>query len=98
MKLQFSINLYINRGNEDAAFEISQDAGDAFFAYGQEFLSSSHRLGKEEKWQRGLDLFDEAINVYQISRLNKEALEKIAAGDIEIQEARCVARVALVGL
>lgn len=73
----WSINLYLNLGNEDAAFEISQEAGDTFFAYGQEFLSSSHLRGKEEKWQRGLDLFDEAINVYQLTRLNKEALEKI---------------------
>ncbi|MHA1969087.1 MAG: hypothetical protein ACW964_14970, partial [Candidatus Hodarchaeales archaeon] len=75
--LKWSINLYQVTGNEEAAFEMSQEAGDTYFSYGQQFLASSHLLGKEEKWQRGLDLFDEAINSYQHNRLNKESFDKI---------------------
>ncbi|MFX0015687.1 MAG: hypothetical protein ACFFB2_12195 [Promethearchaeota archaeon] len=75
--LEWTIALYQLVGNLDAAYEISHEAGDAFFSYGQQFLSTSHLLGKEEKWQRGLDLFDSAIEAFQQIRLDTKSLEKI---------------------
>ncbi len=81
--LNWTINLYELTGNADAAFETSLEAGDRYFSYGQELLSSTHLLGKDEKWQRGLDLFYEAINAYKQVRLDKEALERILIVKLE---------------
>ncbi|MHA2226994.1 MAG: hypothetical protein ACXAC8_17395 [Candidatus Hodarchaeales archaeon] len=75
--LEWTTNLYSLAGNTDAAYDISQETGNTFFTYGQQLLSSSHLLGKEEKWQRGLNLFDSAITSYQQIRLDSQALEKI---------------------
>ncbi|UCE12238.1 MAG: hypothetical protein JSV04_08525, partial [Candidatus Heimdallarchaeota archaeon] len=75
--LNWTITLYNLVGNTDAAYEISHQTGDTYFGFGQQFLSTSHLLGKEEKWKRGLDLLDNAIEAYQQIRLDTQSLEKI---------------------
>lgn len=77
--LDWTITLYQLVGNTDAAYETSHQTGDTFFGFGQQFLTTSHLLGKEEKWKRGLDLLDNAIGAYQQIRLDTESLEKIIA-------------------
>jgi len=71
------IDLYILTGNTEAAYDISQQTGDIITTVGQEILAGSYRIGKEEKYNRGLELLDNAIQTYQKIRLDKQALEKI---------------------
>ncbi|MFX0183592.1 MAG: hypothetical protein ACFE95_10970 [Candidatus Hodarchaeota archaeon] len=73
------IELYNLTGNTEAAFDISQQTGDIITTVGQKILSGSYRIGKEEKYSRGLELLDDAIQTYQKIRLDKPALEKILA-------------------
>lgn len=75
--LDWTTTLYQLVGKTDAAYDISLQTGEAYFSHGQQFFATSHLLGKEEKWQRGLDLFDNAIEAFQQIRLDKQALEKI---------------------
>ncbi len=77
--LDWTSTLYQLIGNMEAAYDTSQQTGDAYFSSGQKFLTTTHRLGKEEKWQRGLDLFDNAVEAFQQIRLDTQALEKIFA-------------------
>jgi len=84
--LNWSITLYNSTGNTNASFEVSMEVGDKYFSSGQELLTSSHRTGKEEKWQKGLNLFTEAIDAYKQIRLDKEAFNKVLDVKLELIE------------
>jgi len=75
--LDWTTKLYQLVGKTDAAYDISLQAGETYFSYGQQLLTTKVRLGKEEKWQRGLELFDSAIEAFQQIRLDTQSLEKI---------------------
>ena len=75
--------LYLLAGNENGAYELSQNAGDIYYSLGQNYLSSSHLIGKEEKYNRGVELFNQAVEAYQSVQLNKEALSKILTLKLE---------------
>ncbi|MFX0151453.1 MAG: hypothetical protein ACFFAJ_11775, partial [Candidatus Hodarchaeota archaeon] len=71
------IELYNLTGNTEAAYDVSQQTGDIITTVGQKILSGSYRIGKEEKYNRGIELLDNAIQAYQKIRLDQAALEKI---------------------
>ncbi len=75
--LDWTTTLYQLVGKTDAAYDISLQTGDAYFSYGQQLLTTKVLLGKEEKWQRGLDLLDNAIEAFQQIRLDKQSLDRI---------------------
>ncbi len=75
--LDWTVSLFQLVGKPEAAYDFSIQTGDAYFSFGQKLLTSTSLLGKEEKWQRGLDLFDKAIETYQKIRTDKPSLEKI---------------------
>ncbi|MFX0125171.1 MAG: hypothetical protein ACFFAE_16180, partial [Candidatus Hodarchaeota archaeon] len=75
--LDWTVSLFQLVGKPEAAYDFSIQTGDAYFSYGQQLLSSSSLLGKEEKWQRGLDLFDKAIEAFQKIKIDTQSLEKI---------------------
>lgn len=75
--LDWTVSLFQLVGKPEAAYDFSIQTGDAYFSFGQQLLTSSSLLGKEEKWQRGLDLFNKAIEAYQKIRIDTQSLEKI---------------------
>ncbi|MFX1284257.1 MAG: hypothetical protein ACFFB5_11410 [Promethearchaeota archaeon] len=75
--LDWTTKLYQLVGKTDAAYDISLQTGDSYFSYGQHLLTTKARLGKEEKWQRGLELFEKAVEAFQKIRLDRQSLEKI---------------------
>ncbi|MFX0206538.1 MAG: hypothetical protein ACFFDT_11180, partial [Candidatus Hodarchaeota archaeon] len=75
--LDWTVSLFQLVGKPEAAYDFSIQTGDAYFSFGQQLLSSTSLIGKEEKWQRGLDLFDKAIEAYQKIRTDTQSLEKI---------------------
>ncbi|MFW9904096.1 MAG: hypothetical protein ACFFFH_07185 [Candidatus Thorarchaeota archaeon] len=75
--LDWTVSLFQLVGKPEAAYDFSIQTGDAYFSYGQQLLSSTSLIGKEEKWQRGLDLFDKAIEAYQKIRMDTQSLQKI---------------------
>ncbi len=77
--LSWTMVLYQIIGDTDSAYDTSLQIGDVFFTFGKEFLTGTHLMGKEEKWDRGLTLYNNAIEVYQQIRLDSMALEKIFA-------------------
>ncbi len=77
--LSWTMVLYQLIGDIDSAYNTSLQVGDVFFTFGKELLTGSHLIGKEEKWDRGLKLYNNAIDVYQQIRLDTIALEKIFA-------------------
>ena len=77
--LSWTMVLYQLIGDTESAYNTSLQIGDVLFAYGKQFLTGSHLIGKEEKWERGLQLYNNAIDVYQQVRLDTPALDKIFA-------------------
>ena len=75
--LDWTVSLFQLVGKPEAAYDFSIQTGDAYFSFGQQLLSSTSLIGKEEKWQRGLDLFEKAIEAYQKIRTDTHSLEKI---------------------
>lgn len=75
--LGWTTTLYQLVGKTDAAYDISLETGDVYFSLGQKILATTYRLGKEEKWQRGLDLFDKSVEAFQQIRLDVQSLERI---------------------
>ena len=75
--LDWTVSLFQLVGKPEAAYDFSIQTGDAYFSYGQQLLTSSSLIGKEEKWQRGLDLFDKAIEAYQKIKMDTQSLGKI---------------------
>ncbi|MFX1507001.1 MAG: hypothetical protein ACFFDC_12930, partial [Promethearchaeota archaeon] len=75
--LDWTVSLFQLVGKPEAAYDFSIQTGDAYFSFGQQLLSSTSLIGKEEKWQRGLNLFDKAIEAYQKIRTDTQSIEKI---------------------
>ncbi len=75
--LTWSLELYQLADNPNVAYEISQDIGDVYFADGKHLLAPGHLLGKEEKYNKGVELFTKAIDAYQSVSLDKTVMEKI---------------------
>lgn len=81
--LDWMMELYNLTGNIDAAYDISQETGDILSTVGQNILSGSYIIGKEDKWNQGLEFLNNAISAYQKIRLDKRALENIISVRLE---------------
>jgi len=75
--LRWTLDLHRFAGDQDGAYQISLQMGDVYFELGKQFLSTSHLLGKEEKYNRGIDLFSQAIETYEEDILNSTSFERI---------------------
>ncbi|MHA2248093.1 MAG: hypothetical protein ACXADY_24305 [Candidatus Hodarchaeales archaeon] len=75
--LNWTTTLYQLVGKTEAAYDISLQTGDAYFSFGQQLLTTKGLIGKEEKWQRGLNLLDNAVEAFQQIRLDTQSLDRI---------------------
>lgn len=74
---EWLIHLYTLTENVEAAYDISQEAGEVISSVGHKILSGSYLIGKEGHWKKGLQLLEDGINAYQIIRLDENALQNI---------------------
>ncbi len=81
--LIWSLELYKLANNTTVAYEISQEIGDAYFDHGKQLLAPGHLLGKEDKYNKGVELFNKAIDSYQSILLDKTVMEKILEVKLE---------------
>ncbi|MHA2108128.1 MAG: hypothetical protein ACW99R_10520 [Candidatus Hodarchaeales archaeon] len=81
--LSWALELYQLADNQTVAYEISQDIGDTYFNFGKQFLAPGHLLGKEEKYNKGVNLFNKAIENYQMVVLDKSVMDKILEVKLE---------------
>ncbi|MHA2032507.1 MAG: hypothetical protein ACW99Q_24325, partial [Candidatus Kariarchaeaceae archaeon] len=75
--LRWTIELHKFVEDRKGAHQISLILGDDYFESGKLLLSTNHLIGKEEKYNRGIDLYSQAIETYQDIMLNSESLECI---------------------
>ena len=75
--LRWTLELHKSVEDRDGAHQISLLMGDDYFESGKLLLSASHLVGKEEKYNRGIDLYNQAIETYHDIMLNSESLDRI---------------------
>ena len=68
--LQWSLTLAENSKDNERSFEISLLLGDLFFDAGKKLLSVNHLVGKEEKYNQGIEHYSKAIEAYNKISLN----------------------------
>ena len=81
--LKWALELYQLADNPSVGYEISQEIGDTYFQLGKQLLVSGHLLGKEEKYNKGVELFNQAIESYQSILLDKTVMEKVLEVKLE---------------
>jgi tetratricopeptide (TPR) repeat protein len=75
--LQWALLLHRFAGDQEGAYEISLKLGDVYFDSGRHLLSTSHLVGKEEKYNRGIEFYSQAIETFKEVILNSNSLERI---------------------
>ncbi|MHA2095659.1 MAG: hypothetical protein ACW98F_13650, partial [Candidatus Hodarchaeales archaeon] len=81
--LKWALELYQLADNSTVAYELSQEIGDTYFHFGKQFLVTGHFLGKEEKYNKGVELFNQAIESYQAIAIDKTVMEKVLEVKLE---------------
>ncbi len=75
--LRWTLDLHKFAGDQEGAYQISLQMGDVYFESGKQLLSASHLVGKEEKYNRGINLYSQAIETYKEVVMASTSLERI---------------------